>query len=373
MAAAAAGGSCAGVFRPGPEMSRLLACFDDAAAGRGGVVLLAGEPGIGKSHALRQLADAARASSAVVLAGRCVEGAWVPPFRPFAEAITGYGELVSPRRLAADLGPAGSALARIAPRLSELLPDLGPPPALQPDEERFRLLDAAAQFFTALSARATVLLVLDDLHWADAGTAMMMRHVARSCGHRRLLIAGAYRTTEMASQDPLADALGALQAETECTAIRLRALDTEAIGQLVAAEAGAPVSPSLITAIAAHTGGNPFFAKEMIRHLLEERALAEDSSGALEASLPLVAVPEGVRQILARRRARLPAGANRLAECGIGIRRAVPFPGCRRGRGPRRQRRAVRARRAARRGDDPARPGPGALRVRACPGPPGDL
>ena len=88
-----------GYFGRAREMSRLLARFDDAAAGRGGVVLLAGEPGIGKSHALRQLAGAARAGPAVVLAGRCVEGAWVPPFRPFAEAIAGYGELVSPGQL----------------------------------------------------------------------------------------------------------------------------------------------------------------------------------------------------------------------------------------------------------------------------------
>ena len=184
-----------GCFGRAAEMSRLLAGLEKAAAGRGGVVLLAGEPGIGKSHALRQLIEQARRGSAIVLAGRCVEGAWVPPFRPFAEAIAGYGESVGPRRLRADLAP---ALVRIAPRLSELLPDLEPPPALQPDEERFRLLDAAAQFFAALSARATVLLVLDDLHWADADTALMMRHVARTCGHRRLLIAGAYRTTEAA-------------------------------------------------------------------------------------------------------------------------------------------------------------------------------
>jgi DNA-binding SARP family transcriptional activator len=315
-----------GYFGRAREMSRLLACFDDAAAGRGGVVLVAGEPGIGKSHALQQLADGARASSAIVLAGRCVEGGWVPPFRPFAEAIAGYAELVSPRRLRADLGVAGSALTRIVPRLSELLPDLTAPPTLQPDEERFRLLDAAAQFFAAVSAREAVLLVLDDLQWADAGTAMMMRHVARSCGHRRLLMAGAYRTTEVVAQDPLADVLGAVQAETECTVIRLRALGPEAIGQLVAAQAGVPVSASLITAIAAHTGGNPFFAKEMIRHLLEEGALAEDSSGELEASLPLVAVPEGVRQVVAHRCARLPTRANRLAESASGFAGPFLFP-----------------------------------------------
>jgi DNA-binding SARP family transcriptional activator len=315
-----------GYFGRVREMARLRGRFDDAAAGRGGVILLAGEPGIGKSHALRQFADVARASSAVVLAGRCVEGGWAPPFRPFAEAIAGYAESVGPGQLGADLGVAGSALARITPRLRELLPGLAAPPALQPDEERFRLLDAAAQFFKVLSARAAVLLVLDDLQWADAGTAMMLRHVARGCADRRLLIAGAYRTTEVVTQDPLADVLGAMRAETECTVIHLRALDAEAIGQLVAAEARTPVSPSLAVMIAAHTGGNPFFAKEMIRHLLEERALGQDRSAALEASLPLVAVPEGVRQVLARRCARLPARANRLAEAASGFAGSFLFP-----------------------------------------------
>jgi DNA-binding SARP family transcriptional activator len=315
-----------GYFGRAREVSRLQARFDEAAAGRGGVVLLAGEPGIGKSHALQQLADAARARAAVVLAGRCVEGGWAPPFHPFAEAIAGYGETASSQQLQADLGLGGQALARIAPRLCELLPDLAGPPALQPDEERFRLLDAAAQFLAAVSARTTVLLVLDDLQWADAGTAMMMRHVARSCGQRRVLMAGAYRTTEVVTHDPLADVLGTLQAEAECTVIVLRALGTEAIGQLVAAEAGVPVSPSLAAAIAAHTGGNPFFAKEIIRHLLEEHALGQDSSGALDASLPLVAVPEGVRQVLAHRCARLPARANRLAQAASGFAGAFLFP-----------------------------------------------
>ena len=85
-----------GYFGRDREMSRLLRRFDEAAAGRGGVALLAGEPGIGKSHALQLLADQARTSSAIVLAGRCVEGAWAPPFRPFAEAMAGYGELAGP-------------------------------------------------------------------------------------------------------------------------------------------------------------------------------------------------------------------------------------------------------------------------------------
>ena len=298
-----------------------------AAAGRGGVVLLAGEPGIGKSHALRQLAGAARADSAVVLAGRCIEGAWVPPFRPFAEAIAGYGELVSPRQLEADLGLAGSALARIAPRLCELLPDLAAPPPLQPDEERFRLLDAAAQFFTAVSARAAVLLVLDDLQWADAGTAMMMRHVARSCGHRRFLIAGAYRTTEVVTRDSLADVLGAMQAEAECTVIRLQALGTEAIGQLGRCGGGGAGF-----AVPGH-GHRGAHRREPVLRQGNDPPLAggacagvKTAPGRWTASLPLVAVPEGVRQVLARRCARLPARANRLAEAASGFAGPFLFP-----------------------------------------------
>jgi len=117
-----------------------------------------------------------------------------------------------------------------------------------------------------------------------------------------------------------------MQAETECTVIRLRALGAEAIGQLVAAEAGLPVSSSLAAAITGHTGGNPFFAKEMIRHLLEERALGQDGSGALEASLPLVAVPEGVRQVIARRCARLSDNAERVAVSASGFAGPFLFP-----------------------------------------------
>lgn len=314
-----------------PEMSRLFDRFEQASAGRGGVVLLAGEPGIGKTHALHELIALGRSRLATVLVGRCVEGAWAPPFRPFAEAISAYGDTVDAARLRADLGSVGSPLVRIAPRLSDLLPDLSPLPTLQPDEERFRLLDAAVRFFRALSAHAPVLLVLEDLHWADASSAMMLRHVARNCERHRLLIAGAYRTTETvttdaATQHPLGDVLGALRSETECATIRLQALDATSVGQLLSAEAEAPVSASLISAIAAQTGGNPFFAKEMMRHLVEERALYEDSSGALETRLPLVAVPEGVRQVLARRCARLSAAANRLLESASGFPGPFLFP-----------------------------------------------
>ena len=118
-----------GYFGRGREMSRLLACFGDAVAGRGGVVLLAGEPGLGKSHALRQLAGAARDGSAVVLAGRCIEGGWVPPFRPFAEAIAGYGELVSPRQLEATLARPGRRWHGSRRGFVSCLPNLAAPPA----------------------------------------------------------------------------------------------------------------------------------------------------------------------------------------------------------------------------------------------------
>src|SRR3989442_8608469 len=168
------------------EMARLRAKFDEARAGHGGLVMLVGEPGIGKSRTIEEFAEHARAGGALVLAGRCFEGEWAPPYAPFGEAIAGYAKDAAPDALRADLGYGAPPVAPLVPSLRERLPDIAEPVPLNPDEERFRLLDAVSQFIIATSARAPVVLVIDDLHWADGGTIAMLRHVARFLsGHRR--------------------------------------------------------------------------------------------------------------------------------------------------------------------------------------------
>jgi DNA-binding SARP family transcriptional activator len=306
------------------ELRRLLGVYDTAAAaGGGGVVTVVGEPGIGKTRLLQELAASTRRRGALVLSGRCLEGAWVPPYQAFVEAITGYAADVSAARLRADLGQAAGPLVQLVPGLRERLRDLPTAAPLQPDEERLRLLDAVARFLVGLSAHGPVVLLLDDLHWADASTLVTLRHAARVAVRHRLLLVGAYRSGE-AGPD-LVDALGALRAEAEVTAVQLRGLDAEALGRLLGALADAPVSTALANAIQRETRGNPFFAREVLRHLLEADALRVDADGALQAELPLEAVPEGLRDVLARRRARLPPDANRFLDTAAGFDGPFPF------------------------------------------------
>jgi DNA-binding SARP family transcriptional activator len=305
------------------ELGRLLAAYGTAGAGAAKVVTVLGEAGIGKTRLLQELAATARRHGALVLWGRCLEGAWVPPYQAFVEAITGYAAQVGASRLRADLGPAAGPLAQLVPELRELLPDVPTAEPLQPDEERLRLLDAVARFLAGLTAHGPVVLVLDDLQWADASTLVTLRHIARVLVGQRLLLVGAYRGGE-AGPD-LVDALGALRTEAEVTAVHLRGLAADELGRLLGALADAPVSAALAGAIQHETRGNPFFAREVLRHLLETQALGVDADGALEADLPLEVVPEGLRDVLARRRARLSPDANRFLDTAAGFEGPFPF------------------------------------------------
>ena len=218
------------------ELARLGQRLRDARAGHGAVVLLEGEAGIGKTRTLEELAETARAEGATVLWGRCYEGEAARPYGPFAEALTEYARRAPAETLRADLGLGAAPLTRLVPELRERLPDLPEPVALQPDEERVRLLDAVVQWLLALAARAPTVVVLDDLHWADHGTVAMLRHVARFARRGRLLVLGAYRDVEIDGQHPLRDALGALPRETSYEQIALAGLDPAAVQELLATD-----------------------------------------------------------------------------------------------------------------------------------------
>ncbi|MFC5995027.1 BTAD domain-containing putative transcriptional regulator [Pseudonocardia hispaniensis] len=288
--------SCFGRER---ELATLLSHLADASAGRGRVTFVSGEPGIGKSRLLAELGAQAATRGARVLAGRSLDGSGALPFHPFVEAIEAF----------LDGRPAPSALG-------QLLQDGRTPadPALQPDERRMHLLDGMARFLVGCAVEAPVVLIVDDLHWADDGTVAMLRHVARSTLGHRLLVVGAYRASEVTDEHPLADALGALRSEAECSELRLAGLDRGAVEQLMRAIADAPVAADLVEAVWAETHGNPFFAREIVQHLREEGELHAGPDGALRTRMPLAIVPEGVRQVIARRRRRLTDVTNRLLD-----------------------------------------------------------
>src|SRR5215470_2187145 len=279
------------------ERRRLIERLEESRAGQGGVVLLAGEPGIGKTRLLAEVAETARAQGALVLWGRCYEGEAARPFGPFAEALGEYVRTAAPEVLRADLGRHAAPLTRLVPELRARLPDVPEPVALEPHEERVRLLDAVAQSLLALAARVPAVLVLDDLHWADAGTVALLRHVARFVARARLLVLGAYRDVEVAAHHPLTEVLGTLPRETSYTQVALAGLAAADVKELVEDVTERVFAPAWVEALARETNGNPFFLREVLLHLAEEGALERADAAALGPGF----LPDTVRQAIERR------------------------------------------------------------------------
>jgi DNA-binding SARP family transcriptional activator len=303
------------------ELGRLEHHLAEAAVGRGGVAMVVGEPGIGKTRLAEELAEHAADRRWLVAWGHCFEGEWAPPYSPFTQAIDALVGSAPPERLRADLGPGAGALAQLVPRVRQVLPDVPEPVRVQPDEERFRLLDSAAQFILATSRRAPVLLCLDDLHWADGGTAAMLRHLARFAPQHRILVLGTYRDVDLARSHPLVETLGALRREVEYERLKLRGLHPGAVGELLTALADQDVPEAVAESIAEDTDGNPFFIKEVARHLIEEEKVYRGADGRWTSDLSVrqLGIPEGIREAIGRRLSRLSEPANRLLGVACGF------------------------------------------------------
>jgi class 3 adenylate cyclase/PAS domain-containing protein len=296
------------------ELATLNQKLQALRAGRGALVMLVGEPGIGKTRTAEEFADLAAQAGALVLWGRCYEGEWAPPYGPFAEAIADYSRAAEPEELKRHLGQGAARIARLVPALRERLAQMSEPAPLPPEEERFHLLDAVSHFLIALAGQRPLLFVLDDLHWADKGTLAMLRHIARVALRHRILLLGTYRDVEVDRQHPLSDALSALRREVEYDCIVLKGLDAAAVGTLLETLADQHVNPALVQAISAETEGNPFFLREVLLHLVEEGKLyrADGQWQSRVSSIADLGIPEGVRQVVTRRLSRLSANANQL-------------------------------------------------------------
>jgi class 3 adenylate cyclase/tetratricopeptide (TPR) repeat protein len=311
------------------ELRRLTRRLGETRAGQGGVVLVAGEPGIGKTRLLAEVAETARAQGALVLGGRCYEGETARPFGPFAEGLGEYVRTAPPEGLRADLGLYAAPLTRLVPQLRDRLPDVLEPVTLEPYEERVRLLDAVAQSLLALAARVPTVLVLDDLHWADPGTVTLLRHVARFAPRARLLVLGAYRDVEVAAHHPLTEALGTLPRETSYEQLALGGLDQPAVKELVDAVAERAVPAAWVEALTRETSGNPFFLREVLLHLGEEGAWARED-GSAPPTLEALGLPDTVRQVIMRRLARLSDATGQLLRVAAAFTGGIDFEVARR-------------------------------------------
>ena len=281
------------------EMRRLL---NQAAEGRGATVLVGGEPGVGKTRFTEELLREARERNCLALVGHCYETEGQPPFIPFVEMLERASRIVERAVFRQALGDAAPEVAKIAPELRRVFPDIPAPVDLPPDQQR-RFLFNAYQAFTERAVRAMpMVLVLEDLHWADEPTVLLMQHLAQHVVPLPLLLVGTYRDVELDVGRPWAEVLESLVRERLATRIALRRLPETDIEQMLGALGGPDPPPALARAVYHETEGNPFFVEEVFQHLKEEGRLFDDA-GRWRSDLDTaeMQVPEGVRLVIGRR------------------------------------------------------------------------
>ncbi|HEX6492258.1 MAG TPA: AAA family ATPase, partial [Candidatus Dormibacteraeota bacterium] len=291
---------------------------DRARAGAREVVLVAGEPGVGKTALAARMAAALWEEGAVVLFGRCDEESLVP-FQPFVEALAHHVEGTSPDHLRRLLGDQAADLALLVPELHRRLPELGDAVARGAETERYRLFEAVPSLLRAVAAETPVALVLDDLHWADRPTLQLLQHLIRRTVGVPLLVLGTYRDTDLVRTHPMAQALAELRRANLVDRLLLRRLGQEDVVALVSA--GSPAGPAQLALAAAlwrQTEGSPLFLRETLRHLSEMGVVARepDGSWAPRRRIEQLGIPEGVKEVIGRRLTRLSEVANAALRTG---------------------------------------------------------
>ena len=289
------------------ELAILHQQIDEALAGHGRLALVAGEPGVGKSRLVAEIGDEAQARGMRVLIGHCVEMTGAAPYLPYVEIIEqAISNPRSPLALREALGDVAPEIARIVPALRRVFPDIPPPIELPAELARRYVWNSLSEFLGRAAQGQPLLLVLEDLHWADESTLLLTEYLAPLLPEMPVLVLGTYRDIEVDLQRRLARVIDELESRRLVEQVSLRRLSLDGLRAMLQALAGQPAPEQLVRMIDRETEGNPFFVEEVYLHLAESGVLL-DEPGRMHADLQLdeVSVPESIRFVLGQRLDRL--------------------------------------------------------------------
>ena len=297
-------------------IDRLTGRYELAADCRAQFALLYGEPGVGKTRIVSEFAHRAYDDGAIVLYGRS-NAESIVPYQPFITAIQHYLAHRHDEMLAHVLDLELCELGRFIPGLRRAAATLAAPLAAEPEARRYRLFEAVTRLLTHAAEERPVVLILDDLHWADASTALLLRHVVQQMQDVRLCVLGTMRDAESCAADDLVQLLARLRPQRHMfERISVGGLDTDETAALVATHEPDGAGPSFVRRLQHATAGNPLFILEMLKSLAERDRGASDATP--EHALTLVGVPEGAKGVIAQRIMRLPEPAQKvLAEASV--------------------------------------------------------
>jgi DNA-binding SARP family transcriptional activator len=278
------------------EVEQLAFALEDALGGQGRIVLMSGEPGIGKSRLCDEAINRARARGARTLAGRCWEAGGAPAYWPWVQALRTYVRDVDDDVVRSHVGADASEIVQMLPELRHLVPDLPDVPSAESESARFRLFDATATFLTRAAAAQPLVLALDDLHAADTPSLLMLEFLAGEIDESRILILGAFRDVDPTLGEPLTATLAALGRKAVTTRLALHGLAVTEVRDFIDCTEGVAASKALVEAIHDETEGNPLFVGEVVR-LLAQEGLLEGGRDEVER----LGVPGGVREVIGRR------------------------------------------------------------------------
>jgi DNA-binding CsgD family transcriptional regulator len=276
--------------------------------------LVAGEAGSGKSRLVRELAHEVAAEGATVLYGDC-DGEVGSPYGPFATALDHLVAHTDPEILRGHLGQGGGELTRLVPGLEQRVGELPRATSADADTERHRLHTAVTELLVGVSSEAPLLLVLEDVHWADGSTLQLMRHLVRSGSRARMLLVATFRDVEADMPVALSDALVDVYRSEGVVRVRLGGLSDEEIAEFVRLTTGVEAAVDLRATIGELTGGNAFLLNELWRELIESGAIMVGPvSARLARPAAELEAPTTVREVVSQRLTRLSEEANELLE-----------------------------------------------------------
>ncbi len=283
----------------------LLECWNEARQGKGQLAFITGEPGIGKTTLAQQAAAASGA--AVLLVGSGEEREGTPAYYMFTQVLRSYLATVPPELWDRQMRQLLGNFMVLIPELSQMLPDVEPPPPLEPAQEQLRLMGSLTRFIKRATRERPWFLILDDLQWAERSSLELLRYLGRHLSSIALMLVGTYRDSDLTPDHPLRETLRALNHDSSYRVLSLDRLDVAGVKELLENLWHQPVPAAFVAKIYQHTAGNPFFVEEVAKALLDEgRITLKEGQLYFPADLRTIVFPTSVRETVLHRVGLLP-------------------------------------------------------------------